>query len=239
MSVTNLFSGADPTLANRYLAGQLSETERAAFETQLERNPTTLQELEATARLKVGLERLRDTGQLNEELRPVFALRPVLLGLAATLVAALIGFALLRGTFAPSTTTPLLAATPASFADMKGVVLPVAATFAVFRKRAGDYDAVIELPSLRRSIELRVLPQIATPSERYRVSLARMLDDSTIEPSASIADLTPADDGFVTVFADSARLRPGHYRMAVSSSARNADPITTETFVINVVQPAP
>ena len=48
----------DPTMASRYLADQLSDSEREAFEASLLRNPDVARELEATARMKVGLGRL-------------------------------------------------------------------------------------------------------------------------------------------------------------------------------------
>ncbi len=61
MSVTKLFSD-DPTIVNRYLAGQLDDAERVVFEAELARNPAALAELEATARLKVGLELCKGSG---------------------------------------------------------------------------------------------------------------------------------------------------------------------------------
>jgi hypothetical protein len=236
MSVTPLFSDADPTLTNRYLAGQLTDAERATFETELERNPAALQELEATARLKVGLERLREMGQLDYVLRPTSTLQQVFVGLAATLAVGVIAISFLMGYFGRQGTDPLLAATSAAFADTQGSALPVSATFVVFRKRASDYDAVIELPATRTAIELRVLPQIGTPSRRYRVSLAQVRDDTSVAPVETLGDLLPESDGFVTVFADSARLAPGRYRMSISDAQGTAP---TDTFLLNVLPAAP
>ena len=79
MSVTNLFNDDDPTIASRYLAGQLTDAERAAYEAELEKDSKALRELEATARLKVGLERLRETGQLDDMLRPTSTGRQIML----------------------------------------------------------------------------------------------------------------------------------------------------------------
>ncbi len=237
MSVTNLFDDTDPTLANRYLAGQLSDAERAAFEAELARHGATLQELEATARLKVGLERLRETGELEHMLRPTSTTRQIIVGLAASIAVAVIAASFLLGYFRQPASAPLLAATAASFMDVQGSALSIGATVAVFRKRTGDYDAVIKLPPARNAIQIRVLPQLAAPAGRYRVSLARMRADDTTEPSESVADLSPADDGFVTVFADSARLTPGRYRLAVSPGTSGTDAVTPESFVLSVVQP--
>src|SRR5256885_228405 len=56
----------DPTRASRYLAGQLSEAECADYEAHFAADPEALAELEATARLKIGLQRLRRTGEISE-----------------------------------------------------------------------------------------------------------------------------------------------------------------------------
>ena len=56
----------DPTRAGRYLAGQLPEAESAAYEAHFATDPEALAELEATARLKIGLQRLRSSGELSE-----------------------------------------------------------------------------------------------------------------------------------------------------------------------------
>jgi hypothetical protein len=234
MSVTNLY-GEDPTLVNRYLAGQLTEAERAAFEAELARNPATLEEMEATARLKVGLEKLRESGELREELRqsPLWR-HPPILALAATFAALVVGFSLFRGNISRHT-PPLLAATAASFVDQGGSVLSVASTHAVFRKRVEAYDAVIELPGSQQAVELRVLPETPAESGRYRVSLSRIHDDTTAEPIALVADLVPADDGFVTVYADASRLVPGRYRLSVSGDAPKDAAATADAFLIRVV----
>src|SRR5262249_37968305 len=55
----------DPTRASRYLADQLSEAECAEYEARITEDPDTVAELEATARLKIGLQRLRRSGELS------------------------------------------------------------------------------------------------------------------------------------------------------------------------------
>jgi len=56
----------DPTRASRYLADQLSDAECAEYEARFTEDPDAVAELEATARLKIGLERLRRNGELSE-----------------------------------------------------------------------------------------------------------------------------------------------------------------------------
>jgi hypothetical protein len=239
MSVTNLFNDDDPTIANRYLAGQLTEAERVAFEAELEKSAATLRELEATARLKVGLERLREKGELDAMLRSTSTTRQLLVGLAATVTIAVIALSFFLGYFRQPGSTPLLAALPASLVGTQGSALPVAGTVAVFRKRQDSVDAVIQLPATPQAIPIRVFPQVAAGAERYRVSLARVREDRSLGEATTVGQLRADADGFVTVFADASRLVPGSYRLAVSAEGDETQDLTkAESFLIDVI-PAP
>jgi hypothetical protein len=55
----------DPTQASRYLADQLTEAECAEYEARFIKDPEAIAELEATARFKIGLQRLRRSGELS------------------------------------------------------------------------------------------------------------------------------------------------------------------------------
>lgn len=221
----------DATLANRFLAGQVSDTERAAMEAALVENPEALRELEATARLKVGLEKLREKGELDALLRPDPAWRsPVVMGLAAALGVLVIGVLLVRGVMQESA-APILASAVSRLVDTSGDTLSVSRTFAVYRKRVEAYDAVIERPASRQAIEIRVLPEtVATPAS-YNVSISRLRDDDTLEPLATVEGVQPGEDGFLSVFADSNGLTSGRYRLTVMGDGSAASP---DTYLIKV-----
>ena len=55
----------DHHIAARYLADQLSDADREAFETYYVEHPDVLRDLEAAARMKVGLAQLREAGELD------------------------------------------------------------------------------------------------------------------------------------------------------------------------------
>jgi hypothetical protein len=236
MTITSI-GGNEDTVAGRYLAGQLSDAERAAFEVRLKENPEVLREVEATARLKVGLARLRERGELDELLAPpAWTGKWLMLATAAALVMVVMGVMLSR--FYPGQSQrPILAASIDSLVDTQGGVLPVRSTLAVFRKRAATDDAVIESASAG-AVELRVLPETLVESRRYRVSLARMSDDRALEPVASIDGLRPAADGFVTMFIDASQLASGRYRLDVSGEVPDSNAGVTDTFLIRV-RPSP
>lgn len=232
MSVSSIGSN-EATVASRYLAGQLSEAERTAFETQLKENPEVLREVEATARLKVGLARLREHGELDALLAPEpWTQRWLPLATAAVLVIVVIGVMFARFD-SNGSKSPILAATISALVDQQGSVLPVTGTLAVFRKRAETDDAVIQ-PASAGAVELRVLPETAVESRRYRASLARMADDRTLDPIASIDGLQPAEDGFLTMFVDTSRLTPGRYRLDVAGDVPDPNTRVTDTFFIRV-----
>jgi hypothetical protein len=222
------------TIASRYLADQLSDAERTAYEAALAEDPEILRELEATARMKVGLARLRSTGELQGLLRQSRLFQPqVLIAMAATVAAIVIGIGLWRTSFNVGGPR-LLAATLGALKNETGQVLPLAATEAAFRKRAEDYDALLALPAGRVAVELRVLPQMPAPSGHYRLVLSRIADDESSRPIASISGLTAARDGFVEVFLDAAKIAPGRYRVVVADDRAPAETTSGESLVIKV-----
>lgn len=227
MSVTSIVTD-DPTVASRYLADQLSEAERLAFEERLLDDPQTLRELEATARLKAGLHKLRRTGRLGTLVREQRSRMPWLLGMAAAICMLVIGIGLFRSA---SVATPTLAANLAALIDDSGHQLGLGQTYAVFHKRGGAHDAVIRLPSSRRAIELRVLPDLARHAGPYRAVLHRAANADRTALSASIAGLEHAGDGHVTLFVDSGRMTPGNYELSLYGAGGD----TIDTFAIEVL----
>lgn len=234
----------DPTRAGRYLADQLSESECAEFEALIVQDPETVAELEATARLKIGLDRLRRDGELGELIRGTeapLASRASVWALAAGIAAIAIGMTLWfpHAVVSPA---PMLGAAANLLKDRSGRELPILATAPLFRTRAERYDAVIELPARRGAIKLRLLPSLPAGSARYIVSLARLHDDGTTESVARIGGLRASqDDGFVDVYADSSLLEPGRYRLTVAQEAAAGSAASTassggdtDTFVIKV-----
>jgi hypothetical protein len=234
MNITSIGAG-DPTVVGRYLAGQLSDSERAEFEQRLESDPAVLRELEATARLKVGLAKLRETGELDALLAPPpWYQRNLTLATAAMLAIVVLGVMLVR--LGPGNThSPLLAASISSLVDQQGSALSVTSTLAVFRKRVEADDAIIESSPTAAAVELRVLPDTKAESGRYEMTLSRIGEDGALAEVASLDNLRPADDGFVTLFVDRSRLEPGRYRLNVLAEGQEGE--AADSFVIRVTLP--
>jgi hypothetical protein len=225
----------DPTRASRYLADQLSEAECAEYEARITQDPETVAELEATARLKIGLKRLRQSGELGELLAGSGTAPPNrtwVLALAAGLAAVIIGVTVWFPRSHVSA-EPVLASAATALRDHSGHSLSVLSTTALFRTRAERYDAVIDLPATRGAIRLRVLPSAPSGSARYQAALARIRDDDSSEPAVAVKDLQPSsEDGFVDIYADSSLLAPGRYRLILTREAGGT--AESDTFVIKV-----
>jgi hypothetical protein len=227
----------DPTRASRYLADQLTDAECAAYEARFVEDPETVAELEATARLKIGLQRLRRNGELSELIAGAATPPPTrtwMLAMAASVAAVVIGVSLWFPRTGPMS-VPVLASAASAFKDRSGHSLSVLATAPLFRTRAEKYDAVIELPATRGAIKLRVLPSTPAQSARYQASLSRIKDDDTSERIVAIEDLKPgAEDGFVDLYADSSLLTPGRYQLILTRTANGPAAGDSDTFVIKV-----
>jgi hypothetical protein len=223
----------DPTIVSRYLADQLTDSELAAFEAALAHDPAVLRELEATARLKVGLHRLRATGELDELLREAPAVPSFTwIAVAAGVVALGIGIALWRPTSEP-VGRPFLATASSMLSNEAGRPLPLSGAYVVMRTRAEELTR-IELPPGRAAIELRVFPQLMTQPPTYRATLIREVPGSAANESAAVLRGLHSDqEGFVRLYVDSAKLRTGRYRLVLGGETAEAD--NSETFELNVV----
>jgi len=198
----------DHHVVARYLADQLPEPEREAFEAYYLEHPDMVREIEATARFKVGLAQLRDSGQLAALLKPTpwYARRLFLAVAAAAIV--IIGMVF----YVRTATPPLMAADVAALAGPSSI----ASSHVVLRRRGSVFDAEVTLPGAGEAIELRVLPEFAATDARYRISLARIIDDQREQISA-VDHLPAGDDGMVTIYLNARRVAPGDYELTIAS----------------------
>jgi hypothetical protein len=221
------------TAASRYLANQLTDAERADYEALLTQSAAALAELEATARLKVGLEKLREKQEVPGLLRPAGHPRwTYLLPLAAGVAALGIGTALWQANHAGS--VPLLNASLDSLVDNPGHALPIVATTAIYRKRAGASDVVIEVPASRGILEWRWTPHPSAASHHYDAVLMQIREDETLATVGAVDGLSPDDSGVVKWYADTSRLVPGRYKLTLTEQVQRGQPPRPETFLINV-----
>ncbi|HXS87932.1 MAG TPA: hypothetical protein VN705_01200 [Steroidobacteraceae bacterium] len=219
----------DPGLASRYLAGQLSPRELQAYEQHLLESPDAVRELEATARMKVGLANLRNTGRLAELLQARPTLRSWWPELAAAVALIVIAVGLWRGVDSPHDAT--LVATANDLLDRSGRPLASGSTYALLRSRSAAYDAVIELPPDPRAIELLVRPEVPAPV--HSVALSRLRPDGSVVQIGNVSELVAQPDGFVRLYVDSSRLQSGPHLVVITPLQDRA--AAASVFRVNVI----
>ena len=228
----------DDHIVARYLADQLSDAEREAFEAYYLEHPEIVQEMEAAARFKVGLAQLKDSGQLDALMKPTPLFRQErFMGIAASV--AIVGLGAFLAFHRGPSSQPTLVASAAELVDRLGDPLPMVATRPIMRMRSTAADLNIQLPSSPQTIALRVLPEFETTPLRYRIALASIGDDESLHPVAKIGGLAPDAEGFVPVFLNSTKLSSGRYELALSADAgTSAENEPPSSFLIQVMDDA-
>ncbi|MGH8176850.1 MAG: hypothetical protein ACREV5_11370 [Steroidobacter sp.] len=222
----------DNHIVARYLADNLPDNEREAFEAYYLEHPEIVQEMEAAARFKVGLMQLRDAGELDALMKPQpwYREQRSLAAAAVAVVAVGLSFFLLRS---PSM-QPMLVASPRALINRLGDPLPIASTHAILRTRGISYDAEIDLPQSAQTIELRVLPEYEAQPPRYRIVLSSIADDDSLQQLAEVDGLAPDEDGFVPVFLNGAKVERGRYQVMLSGDEGTSAVQDASVFLIRI-----
>ena len=216
-------STAVPEQVARYLAGQLSTEETRDFEALMARQPEIAAELESAARFRAGLAALRERGELAALLKPrAPARRWLQTGIAASLAVLAAGVGLwIR--FEPAT-APLLSGTLAPLHASGGDSQDELQSYRFVTNRDARNTAVqVELRARHNVLEFSILPdRSAGEAQSYRVALDAVTDGGVASELATASSLRADADGFVHVYADSARLRQGAYELVITDEATTA-----------------
>jgi hypothetical protein len=220
----------DNHIVARYLADQLTDPERAQFETYYLEHPEVVREMEATAHFKAGLMRLRDTGELGRlsQQRLPWYRRKHHLALAATLAILAIGVVYIADRRPAA--QPLLVARQDALTTWGGRAFAVGSTHTIVRTRSASYDARIKLRHAAEAIELRVLPEFAAP--HYQISLTRVIANGATESLAQVGSLEPDADGMVEVYVNGARIGAGRYELMITADPPDGGAGRRSTFLL-------
>jgi hypothetical protein len=206
-----------------YLAGRLSDNERRAFEQQLLSDTKLVRELEESLRFREGLAQLRDRGELD---RGVHRRRKILLGRAAA--AAILVIALGVGLYSLRESRPSVAATLAGFHMETPLIVVERYSFVKVREAART--PVLDLPR-RGALELRALTAATGSGQTFFVTLEASLG-ARVSRVGTAEHLAADADGFVAIYADTARLQPGDYVLTVQPDGEQT--ATAERFAFRL-----
>jgi len=216
----------------RYLADQLPESEREAFEEYYIEHPEVVREMETIARFKAGLIDLQEKGQLAPLLQHRSKVRPTyVFATAATLAAIAVGafWISLRQPIAQQFAAPSLSALVRD-----GVPLTSIGTHQLLRTRGTRADAIIELPRTPGAISLEILPEYDDPQKRYSVSIWRVGNEG-VQKLTQLQGLSADDRGLVVLFLDSSALQVGRYEIHLSTQSSWDE--QTSIFSVQLIAP--
>jgi len=204
----------DHHIVARYLADQLADAEREAFEAYYLEHPEVLREIEATARFKAGLAQLQAGGDLAALMKPTpwYAQWRYLSVAATAIVVIAIAF------YFRTPTSPLMAA---NLTELGGPT-SIATAHTLLRRRGSAFDAEVTLPKDGQAIALRVLPEFGASDSRYRIALARIDVEDRKDRLAEVEHLETDDDGMVTIYVDARHIAPGDYEVTIANEQRSS-----------------
>jgi hypothetical protein len=218
--------GRDIERIRDYLAGRLSDQESEAFGERLVRDPQLVQELERTLKLREGLRQLANEAHPAQRLPRRRTPREWLPALAAAAGVGVLAVAL--WVYSPAERVPLLSASLAT-TRTREVASTVASQFTFVAMR-GSAAPTLELPRAG-IVEFRAAAPMAAPAAGYRVTLLEAQPGNTAQPLGSTAVAAVQSDGYLHVYADAARLKPGRYILNVLSG-RDATPLQVYPFTL-------
>ena len=112
------------------------------------------------------------------------------------------------------TVAPVLGASPAAFRDAAGAAVSISGTYRFVTSRDAKSNTLqIALPAARAAVEFRVLPEERPERATYRATLNSVPAVGATTTVGIVDSLHEDTEGFVRVFADSARLPPGAYEL--------------------------
>jgi len=219
-----------------YLAGRLSASESDAFEQYVSEHPEICKDLEQTLKLKEGLARLRERGELTELLRPREARRWFPYAAAAAVVLTILGSMLWlqRRNAAPG----VLFLSPSAVASIHHRPSPIVGSYVLARTRgtAAVTVTAVGLTAPTGTVELRILPSDISPGLRYSACL-KSLDGRDGKRKSRIEGASTGADGYVTVYADGSELTTGKYEVSLSPDVPGDTHEDVDRFVIEVRRP--
>jgi hypothetical protein len=215
-----------------YIAGRMTDIGRRDFENQLVDDPSLVRELEASLRLREGLEILRDRHHLPP--KTASRRRSAMLAIAASTAAASMLLIVYLGLRYARPSSPIMAASLAVMHERTMAPLSVSERYTFAKLRGAGEPPVLDLPA-HGALELRALTPIADASQTFRISLDRMEGQSPARIGV-VGHLTPDAEGFVVIYVDASNLKPANYLLNVQSEA---DKTTAEHFAFTLESRAP
>ncbi len=212
-------------MVDRYLAHELSAEEVAAFEEFLLEHPETQAEIDAARRMKLGLARLREKGELQALVAGGSRWSGARLALAASVV-----LAVAVGTLYLARTPTMLAVSLDAFAAKQSSRPAAEVTFVRTRDAARQ---VIQTPAEGQLLALSIHTDMHGPETTFEVRIAREGEEEPKELLAELEDLR-SDSETLSVYFDARAAGAGDYRITVDYIKAGLERYHTDEYLLTV-----
>lgn len=208
----------------RYVAGRMDEKEERQFKELILAQPDIAAEVDAHQRIKAGLERLEERGELQKLLGRPAQPNYLKYALAASVLIALVVVASLWQSSSVST-PPMVAA---SLQELYGAESNrgMSGTYLLASNRERGDETVIVVTRGAGALRLQVVPEMPEATS-FSVSLVRVSGDSETTLARSVMS-RDGDRGVVEIFIDPETPGAGEYRLSLTS--QGVAPATTDTY---------
>lgn len=215
-------------LIEDYLTGRLPANEIDALEQRVSRDPAIREEIERALKLKEGLARLRERGQLDALLRVSAPRRWRTYAAAASVAIASLAVVMWLQLRNPG--TPVLFLASGESAQQ----YHLAGTYTLARTRGNVEPTDLTLTSKATLVRLKIVPA-ADPITKlgYTVGLHRV-DPGGVNPLGQIKAAPVGPDGYLTVYIDGGQLSPGTYELLVTPAVPNGSSAESDRFVLQL-----
>lgn len=225
-------------LVDRYVRGRMSPAEQEVFERRLIENEDLALEVALTQRLRMGLRRLSERGELArwaETPRKAARGHRGLALAACVLIALAAGFFLLRPSESPS---PVWATSLRQIDPTVESASREVPTFFVAHTRSTSETTRIAVSRKSGPIRLRILTDAPANSAHYSATL-RFQQQATRPAAGPALEVDSDAAGFVSLFLDTTRAEPGHYEIELAQSAHVAmtTPARVYAFDLEIAEP--
>ena len=201
--------------AQRYVAGHMDEAEEQRFEEAMLENPPLAAEVDARQRIKAGLQRLDESGQLAPLLAQPATPSRFLRYAAAAAVLLVLGAGI---TYWTGKTAPhhLMAGSVQALVGPGPSARNVAATYLLASTRARPEETTVTPPAGGGLVRIQVVPD--SGAERaYTATLARVVGNAEKVLTDHVTVQGAAGASLIDVYLDPASLEPGDYRLRLSA----------------------
>jgi hypothetical protein len=218
-------------LIDRYCAGRMSESEQEAFEVRMLTEPQLAAQVDATQRLRLGLQQLERQGEIDALAKAAHPGRRRYYLAAAACVLVAVLTAILYRAVTPESPRLAIAASLAELAGPSAAVPRLLGSHLLVSARSDGDTNPIKVPATGGALLLQAFPDTPASSGRYYVRI-RDTHDAVL---TSREDFSANGEGLVLIYLDAHALPAGDYQIEIGPAEHLASGRDRTRFRVRIL----